>query len=353
MVEYSAPASEAILLRSASSLCAFATAVLERAGMQLDEAETIASFLVEANLRGVDGHGVLRLPQYVASIRAGEINTRPAVTVRRRGATAVVDAGGGYGFTPSALGMQTAISIAGELGAGVVTVANSHHFGMASFYALRAAESGYIGIALSNTVAVLPAPGGLAPLVGNDPIAIAVPREHDEPVFVDLALSKASWGKISLSAARDEPIPRGWAYDRHGRETTDAAEALAANLLVPIGGAKGFALATLLELLTGALSGSPVGPAADGHSHRAGGCGHLLIALDPESFGDRARFASSVEQLAAAFARSPTIDGAPARLPGSRNAATRAKRMEEGVPMSEDVRVKLNELAVELGVEPL
>lgn len=346
-------ASRATHLRSADSLRDFASAVLERSGMRSDEAEAIGSFLVEANLRGVDGHGILRLLQYATSIDAGEINTHPAVTIRRRGATAIVDADGGYGFTPSVLAMDTAISIATEHGAGVVSVANSHHFGMASFYALRATDAGYVGIAISNTKAVLPAPGGLVSVVGNDPIAIAVPRDGESPVFVDLALSEASWGKISLAAARGERIPRGWAYDRRGDETTDPVEALAAQLLVPIGGAKGFALAAMLELLAGALTGSPVGPAADGHAHRLGGCGHLLVALDPASFGDKVQFAGRVEELVAAITSSPTVEGAPARLPGARNLSTRAVRIAEGVPVPEDVRTKLNGLALALGVEPL
>ena len=336
-----------------SRLLVFGAHVLAAAGIRTDEAEVIASYLVEANLRGVDGHGVLRLLQYAESVRRDQINTRPYVTVARRGSTALVDADGGYGYGPSVLAMQVAIEIATELGTGAVGVKNSHHFGMATFYALQAAEAGYVGITISNTTAVMPAPGGLTPVVGNDPIAVAVPTGDAEPLVVDLALSVVSWGKISLAASRDEPIPLGWAYDRHGVETTNAQEALAANLLVPIGGAKGFALAAVLELVAGALTGSPVGPDADGHGHKSGGCGHLMIALDPERFGGHDLFLRRVAELAEAIQTSATISGESPRMPGSRGAATKASRIANGIPLSPDLRLKLNQLAASLGAAPL
>jgi len=332
---------------------AFATQVLYRAGLRVDEADSIAGALVEANLRGVDGHGVLRLVQYVSSIRRGDINLAPEVTVNRRGATAMVDADGGYGFTPSRLAMQVAITIAGELGAGAVTVRRSHHFGIAALYALQAAEAGCVGIATTNTMAVMPAPGGRQAVVGNDPISIAVPREGREPIVVDLALSEASWGKISLAAARNQPIPLGWAYDREGIETTSPGDALDANLLVPVGGSKGFALAALLELVAGGLAGAPVGPDADGHAHRDGGCGHLFIALNPDAFCGAELFAERVEQLAQTITNSPTTTDQKPRLPGTRSATTRAERLQRGVPIPDDVRGRLNELANDLGARPL
>ena len=339
---------------SVTQLEAFAESVLASTGLRQDCAKTIATYLVDANLRGVDGHGALRLPQYVASIRRGDINLDPDVQViRQSGATALVDADGGYGFAPSRLAMQVAVSLADTWGVAAVGVTNSHHFGMATFYALQAAADGFVGIAISNTMAVMPAPGGLKPVVGNDPIAIAVPRSGGAVICVDLALSEASWGKISLAAARGEPIPQGWALDSDGRETTVAAEALAANLLVPIGGHKGYALALMFELLAGALTGSPVGPGADGHSHRGGGCGHLLIALNPDRFGGRAAFLERVEELATAVSQSPRRTGQALRLPGERSARLRTQRLVSGIPVPKDIREKLNALADDLGVAKL
>lgn len=337
------------------ALEAFAAATLAAAGLDAAEAQLVAGYLVQANLRGVDGHGVVRLPQYVASIRAGGINLRPDVRVTRRdGATAVVDADGGYGFRPA----QVAAGLAGELaesyGVGCVGVANSHHFGMALPFALRVAERGCVGLALSNTTAIMPAPGGLRPVVGNSPIAIAVPRAGEEPLAVDLALSSVSWGKIGLAAARGDAIPPGWALDRRGEPTTDAREALRASLLLPVGGHKGFALALLLELVAAGLTGSPVGPTADTHGSPDGGCGHLLLAIDPDRFGGRAAFSQRVEELAAAVAGSPASEGAaPPRLPGACSRAVRGRRLAEGIPIDEHLARELDALARGLGAPPL
>lgn len=337
----------------AGRLESFAAGVLAAAGLEHDEAGVVARYLVEANLRGVDGHGVMRLTQYADSIRAGGINLRPRVRVTRRGATGIVDADGGYGFRPAQEAMEVAVELAREAGVGCVGVANSHHFGMALLYALQAAERGCLGIAISNTTAVMPAPGGLAPLVGNNPIAVAVPRDDAPPMAVDLALSRVSWGKVSLAAAAGEQIPLGWALDRQGEETTDAEEALRASMLAPVGGHKGFALALLFDLLASGLTGSPVGPAADTHGNAAGGCGHLMIAIDPDHFAGRRVLAERVEGLVGAVAGSPAKQGVVTRIPGAGSTAVRAQRLAEGVPVGADLADTLNTLARELGAPPL
>jgi L-2-hydroxycarboxylate dehydrogenase (NAD+) len=338
----------------AASLEPFAASILTAAGVERDEAELIAGYLVEANLRGVDGHGVMRLTQYVESIEGGGINLSPQVrVVRQHGATAMVDADGGYGFRPAREAMELAVGLAATWGIGCVGVANSHHFGMALFSSLRAAEQGYVGITISNTTAVMPAPGGLTSVVGNAPIAIAVPRDDAPPLAVDLALSQASWGTISLAAGRGSAIPLGWALDRDGEETTDAQRALEANLLVPIGGHKGFALAVLLELLAAGLTDSPIGPAANTHGDPSGGCGHLVIAIDADRFGGRRAFSERVEGFAASIVQSHAKDGVVTRLPGDRGITTRARRLNDGVPIEDDVAVGLNALALRFGVTPI
>jgi LDH2 family malate/lactate/ureidoglycolate dehydrogenase len=339
---------------SVAALEAFAASVLRAVGVADEEADSIAGYLAEANARGIDGHGVLRLPQYVRSIQGGHINRAPTVSViRRTRAVAVVDADGGYGFRPSRIAMDHATVLAETFGIAAVGVTRSHHFGVASLYVRQAAERGQIGIAISNTRAVMAPPGGAAPIVGNDPIAIAAPRRSSAPIVVDIALSNASWGKINLAATRAEAIPAGWALDAQGRETTSATEALASNLLVPIGGYKGFALAFLFELLAGALTDAPVGPLADGHSHRDGGCGHLFVAIEPDHFLGRSAFLERTEQLVAAMSASATANGVAPRLPGARSDSTRAERLALGVPIPNDLRAVLNDLSSSLGAHTL
>lgn len=329
----------------------FASSILSAAGLACADATVVGDALVESNLRGVDGHGVLRLVQYVESIRGGGINVAPRVRViKQGGATALVDADGGYGFAPAFLAMDTAVVLAEQFGVGAVGVSNSHHFGIAVLYALRATDSGFIGLATTNTKAVMPAPGGLRPVIGNNPIAIAVPRESALPIAVDVALSEVSWGKISLAASDGSHIPEGWAFDGHGAPTTDPAVALKSNMLVPIGGHKGFALGVLLELVAGALTGSPVGPAADGHSTRSGGCGHLLIAINPEHFAGFQPFRTQVEELVEVLRTTPRLDGSRRELPGERGFEIRRERLECGIPISGELRLTLHHLATELGV---
>ena len=335
-----------------SVLVGFASAVLQRSGLSVQQSAAVAHGLVEANLRGIDGHGVLRLRQYVKSIRGNGINVAAEPKLlRRSGATAVIDAEGGYGFLAAEIAMNEAIDLAREFGAGLAGVKNSHHFGMASLYAVQAARAGMIGLATTNTTPVLPAPGGARPLVGNNPISIAVPRRADDVIVADLALSEASWGKVSLAAAAGEPIPVGWAFDAAGAPTTDASIALESNLLAPVGGAKGFALAVLLELLAGALTGSPVGLAADGHSIKSGGCGHLLIAIDPDRFAGRDTFERLTEELVGVLQSSTA--GAGVRLPGSRSHEQRRQRAGAGVPLSRSVLDELDALADSLGLPRL
>ena len=212
---------------SEARLRAFAASVLRAAGLQGEDADVAATCLVTANLRGVDSHGVLRLMQYADSLAGGEINAHPDVrVVERSGATALVDADFGYGFRPSILAMDTAVEIAREYGVGLVGVRDSHHFGMAATYALRAAEHELVGAVFTNAMPVLAAPGGAQPVVGNNPVAFAIPRQPpNEPIVLDMALSQVAFGYVRLAAAENRPIPIGWARDGRGQATTDAAAA--------------------------------------------------------------------------------------------------------------------------------
>lgn len=336
-------------------LVEFAGAVLGATGIAADECDVIAASLVEANLRGVDSHGVLRLLQYAESIRGGRVQPRPEVKVSRiLPGSGLVDAGGGYGFRPTRLAVDLAVELALEVGIGVVGVRDSHHFGMAALYAERAAAAGLIGIVTTNTGPVMAPVGVTTPLVGNNPIAISVPRRPPaDPLSLDMALSGTAFGRIRLAAAEGRPIPAGWAHDKHGRPTTDAAEALAAGLLAPMGGHKGYVLSVVVEVLTGILTGSRFGLASSAHDHGAGGVGHLAIAIRPDMFVDGEAFLDAVEALVAELRGAPTADGAEVLLPGELEQRTRRLRAAEGVPLSAELVEQLDRLAESLGVPGL
>lgn len=334
-------------------LQAFAAAVLEAAQMAAPDAAVTAELLVEANVRGVDSHGVLRLLQYADAFAAGDVNPCPDVReVQRRGATALVDADGGYGFRPTLLAVETAVALAREHGIGLVGVRASHHFGVAGAYAMRAARQGMLAIVTTNSSPVIAPPGGTRPVVGNNPIAIAVPRAAPhEPVVVDVALSEVAYGKVRLAATEGREIPLGWARDADGQPTTDSAAALAAHSLEPVGGHKGYALALIVELLAGALTGSPVGLESNPHEHADGGVGHTVIAIDAAALVDRGMFDGAVETLAGQIADVPLAPGATAvRLPGDPELEVAARRMADGVPLSDELAQKLAALADRLGV---
>lgn len=335
------------------ALGTFATAALAAAGLSEEHARSVSGGIVEANLRGVDSHGAVRIPQYERSIAAGEINPAPRVeVVVRRGSTALVDADGGYGFAPTALGIDEAVAIATAHGVGMVGVRNSHHFGMGAPYVERAAAAGMIGFLTTTSAPVMAPTGGAGPVVGNNPVAWAVPRRSPEPpVVLDMALSQVAYGRLRLAVADGRPIPLGWALDERGRPTTDAEAALAARLLMPMGDYKGYGLAVIGEILGGILTGSPFGLSADAHGRRSGGVGHLLMAIDPTIFTTRDRFESDVEQLVGELRGAPLAEGVDRiLLPGEPERAVRAARLAGGIPISGELAETLDRLAGKLGL---
>lgn len=338
-----------------ADLRTFAERVVGAVGLAPEHARTVATGIAEANLRGVDSHGAVRLPQYAASIRTGEINPDPRVSViARLGATALVDADGGYGYAPSLLAMDTAVELAREHGIALAGVRNSHHFGMGALYVIRAAEQGMIGWVTTTSAPVIAPAGGTLPLLGNNPIACGIPRRAPEPpIVLDMALSQVAYGRIRLAAAEGRPIPSGWAFDGQGRPTTDAAAALAAGSLAPIGGYKGSGLSLVGEILAGVLTGSPFGSDADAHARREGGVGHFLVAIDPAVFVSREQFEKDVERLVAEIRGTPPADGVERiLLPGEPEAETRARRLADGIPISDELAGALEQLAADLGVDP-
>jgi L-2-hydroxycarboxylate dehydrogenase (NAD+) len=334
----------------------FGRRILEAVGFTTDAASTIARCLVTANLRGLESHGVLRLIQYADTIAKGEVNPRPEVRVERReGCTALVDADGGYGFVPMFAAMDLAIELARVNGLALVGVRNSHHFGMAGLYAEQAAKAGMIGIVMTNTGPVMAPAGVLQPLVGNNPLAFAIPRRPPAPpILLDMALSQTAFGRVRLAAAEGRSIPLGWAYNSEGNPTTDSKEALSAALLAPMGGHKGYGLALVVDVLAGILTGSMFGLGADAHGHRNGGVGHLAIAVSPSLFITEAQFGDSVESLVQQLKSAPVAEaGTEVVLPGDPEWKTADERAALGIPVSDELVGQLSSLAAGLGVEPL
>lgn len=331
----------------------FAIAVLATSGLAPADAESTADGLIQSTRRGVTTHGVFRLPQYSAAVRAGKINKAPDVRlIARRGCTALVDANGGYGFRPARLAMEQAIEIAKENGIAIVGIRDSHHFGAAAIYTDLAADAGLIGIATTTTKARIAPTGAKGAVVGNNPISIAVPRRPPHrPINLDMALSQVALGRVRIALANGTSVPEGWGYDGEGRSTTDPDAIINGGLLAAIGGHKGYGLSVMVELLAGALTGSRFGLDADNHDHPAGGVGHLVIAIAPDFLRDIEAFHDDVERLVEQIKGSPLADGSPGIfLPGEIENAKAAEADRLGLPISDELKGQLARLADELKI---
>ncbi len=307
-----------------------ATAALRRCRTAPGNARAVARALVAAEADGLKGHGLARLPGYAAQARAGKVDgfAVPAATRLRPGA-ALVDAANGFAFPALALAERLLPEMAKTCGIACAAITRSHHCGAAGQAVERLADAGLVALMFANTPAAIAPWGGAKALFGTNPIAFACPLAGGAPIVVDLSLSKVARGNILAAKQKGEAIAPGWALDAEGCPTTDPAAALAGTML-PLGDAKGTALALMVELLAAGLPGANYAAEASSFLDAEGpppGTGQLIVALDADAFGAaRERFA----RLAAAVAAEPG-----ARLPGSRRRAARATAWRDGLAVSE------------------
>jgi LDH2 family malate/lactate/ureidoglycolate dehydrogenase len=330
------------------------TSVFTAVGFADDDASLIADALVDSDLRGVRSHGVLLVPIYVDRITVGGVTReRELDVVHDAGAMLITDAGHGMAQLSSPRAMRLAIERARRFGVGVTVVRRAHHFGSAGHWVRQAVAAGCVGIAMSNTTPLMPAPGGSETIVGNNPLAIAVPTD-DEPVVMDMALSAVALGKIRLAAAAGRTIPRGWATDRDGLSTTDAAAALA-GMLLPSGGHKGFGLALMIDMLTGVLGGGGFGDQVRPlyrEPDRFNNCSNLFLAIDPELVGGLAGFRARASALAERVRGSARVPGAGrAYAPGENETECAARQRKNGVAVDRSAIKALLHTAVATGAK--
>jgi LDH2 family malate/lactate/ureidoglycolate dehydrogenase len=308
---------------AANDLVDFAQRLLVAAGTPPAHARTVAAALVDADIEGLPSHGTMLLPMYLERIAAGSVV--PAADgriVSDTGTQIVIDAENGLGQIAAARAVALAAERARANGLAAVAVRNAFHFGAAGRFARAIALQGCVGIVMANTRPLLPAPGGAERVVGNNPIAIAVPAQ-DEPIVLDLALSAGAMGKIRLAESQNQPIPEGWAATDQGLPTTDAAAAIK-GMLLPAAGAKGFGLAVMVDLLTGGLSSGAIGDAVQplyGDLGKPYGSANLFLAIDIAGFRPVDEFAAQASGFADKIRSSRRAPGASEiRMPGDRAA---------------------------------
>ena len=334
-------------------LRAWSAALLTAAGLERGAADIVTDTLVEASLRGVDSHGVARLPIYAQRLQAGVINPRPRPHVEHRdGAVARVNGDDGPGQVAGVLAMDLSVELAREHGVGAVTVRRSGHYGAAAYYVMRPASAGFVALSTTNSDPLVVPFGGREKALGTNPIAVSAPCGSGE-LTLDMATSQVAANRVYNARDEGRPIPEGWAVDDAGQPTTDPATAHA---MLPLGGYKGYGLAIVVEILSAALSGAGVTHAVGrlyDDLDRPQDVGHFHLAIDPERTVGRERLAAVVQTLTDELRSvTPAAVGGEVLLPGEPELRTQALRERDGVPLPGPLWASLGELSERLGVEP-
>jgi LDH2 family malate/lactate/ureidoglycolate dehydrogenase len=334
-------------------LAAFAGDMLAAAGVPEADAAFVAGCLVQAELWGHPSHGMLRLGWYVARIRAGVVDPRATPeTVADHGAVAVLDGREGLGHVLAAAAARDAVRRAAEHGVGVVAVRNSNHFGMSAHYTRLMAEQGFVGVLTTNASPSMAPWGGRARTVGANPWSVAAPAGAYGVAVMDISNGNVARGKIYAARDRGVAIPTGWAIDAGGAPTTDPAAALS-GLLLPMAGHKGYAIAFMMDVLSGVLTGSAFGTGVAGpqQAERRSGCGHLVLALDVGAFLPRGEFDRRMERLIEEVKSVPPAQGFDeVRYPGEVEDLAKARLEREGIDLPAATVADLERLAGQAGV---
>jgi LDH2 family malate/lactate/ureidoglycolate dehydrogenase len=337
------------------SLKYFCAQVLFQLGVPQEQADSISSNLVEADLQGVTSHGVVRLPIYVQRLCAGVVNPRPNVrTTHETTTTAVVDGDNGMGQWVGVRSMQLAIDKAQSGTCAFVSVRNSNHFGAAGYYSRMAVAHDMIGFSFTiGGINHMTPWGGAEAILGNNPFAIAFPAGEERPVVLDMACSVAARGKILVAAKDNSPIPDGWAVGPDGQVTTDPVEALK-GFMLPIGGPKGYSLTLAIGLLSTMLSGAAFGSEVTNmyeDLERPQNIGHLFGVLPITCFEPIEIYKQHMDkaiQEIRGVARAKDVERI--YLPGEREELLAEEYRRSGIPIKKAVWAELMEVGDKLSV---
>lgn len=330
-------------------------------GIEGRDLDLLADGLLESDLRGIDTHGIMRLPPYLRGFAAGELNARPQVrTIRKFGATALLDGDNGLGGIVGHTAMNLAVDLAKTHGIGMVSMRNSNHSGMLAQFVKKAAGRDVIAYFVSNGPPAMAPWGALEHSLSNNPFAWGIPAGKEDPLVLDMACSAAARGKIRLAAINGENIPDGWALDNDGNPTNDASVAMT-GLILPSGGYKGSGIAVINEVLAAVLPDATLSMDTSTAFLRQGATifdswkiGHSAIAIDIAAFDDPAAFKGRVDELIRRLKEGRKAPGSENILmPGEKEELCRRQRLETGIPLSAGVLAEANQVASEMGFKGL
>ncbi|MGW5150947.1 Ldh family oxidoreductase [Rhodococcus koreensis] len=337
------------------ALTAFGCEVLEKIGVPGDDAALVLDSLIQADLWGHQSHGVLRLPWYAARLQTGAMTavTSPETLVDG-GALLLLDGRAGIGQVLTETARREAVTRAREHGVGVVGVRDSNHFGTAMYYTRRAAQDGCVSILTTNASPAMAPWGGREKVLGTNPWSIAAPAPSGSGVVaVDIANTAVARGKIYLARNRGEEIPSTWAMDSAGRVTTDPAAAID-GVILPMAGHKGYAITFMMDILSGALTGSHTGTRVHGpyEADKVSGAGHLFIAIDVAAMGSTTAYLDSVGELIDEVKHTPLAEGAEGIFyPGELEDRAEHRNLDAGgVVLPDQTRTDLETLGAQVGI---
>lgn len=338
-----------------SELLAFVRLVLQQHGVPCDDAEITARRMLDADVRGMTGHGIFRLPQYVARLEAGGYNVRPGIRVTHETpVSALVDGDNGIGQVVLTRAADIAITKAREHGLAWVGVRGSNHAGAAGVYASMALEHDLIGAYLAvGSSNHLPPWGGTDPLLSTNPLAVAIPAGVEPPVVLDMATTVVSYGRIKIARERGEALPEGWMVDRTGAPLTDANRS-DEGFLVPIGGYKGYGLGLVIGMLAGVLNGAAFGSRVVDFTQDHGtptNTGQTLVVVRPDLFRPLEEFKAEMDERIRELRSSTPMPGEPpVRVPGDQMPRRYREAGERGLALPPGTADRLRELAERLGI---
>ena len=326
-------------------------------GMREEDARITADVLVTTDSWGTFTHGTKHLGSYLRRIRAGGTDPRAVPEVVAEGPSwALVDGHSAMAMVSAHRGMAAALAKARESGVGYAGVRHSTHFGAAGYYASMALDQGMIGLAMSNVDANMTVPGARGNVIGNNPLAYAVPAGEEHPILLDIALSTVAAGKIYAAQDRNMPIPNTWLVDGDGLPTTDISGYPRVGSLLPMAEHKGYGLALLVEVLAAVLTGAAMtsqvrlwGSEWDVPTDE----GHAFIAIDVGAIMPLDLFRARVDGLVREIHAAPKAAGSERiYLPGEMEWEKRAAALEQGIDLPDDVRASLHKMAGEVGLDP-
>lgn len=345
---------------AAEKLRSWTEAVVRRAGTPPDIAADVAEILLASDLRGIASHGTARLPQYLKLIEAGVMDAA-ARPVKERGKSALArfDARNGWGHHAARVANEDAVARAKETGAAISVVRNTNHYGIAGWYAMRAAADGLIGVCLTNTSPLVAPTRARVRMLGTNPIAVAAPAGRFGMLVLDMATSTIPVGRIEVAARRGESLPIGWAIGPDGSPAT-TPEVARRGALQPLGGQeetggyKGYGLALIVELLCGILADAAFGPNILGLFSTEGNSdlGQFFMAIDPAAVDDASRFEARLEKLLGQLTSAPVAPGAPGPVlyPGQPEAERAAKQARDGIVIDREHDESLRQLAARYAI---